>query len=454
MSIVPIARELARRYIVPAGYVDFARRYTNRIFSDYVGDSGGGPTIQSNTRPQMPFQLGSLKRKRSDDHGNSKVHIGSDSSDRKFSVKNNRNSAKSGAMYAGKIGKGSKKFKYTKHVQIQKKNGVNHTVETNGTATGNDTVWIGHSAFPQANIYYQAVKVAYKMLLKRAGIEVVSSDQDIASIPNGSSIEIQFKTSPDGTFSSSSWTYAATIARTMDHFVDWFTNTARSWAFVPEAAFGRMSLVGVNQQVYIDLNTLLIEFHCKSTLKVQNRSYNQTEVEQDDNIEESDAVPLVGKSYGFNGTELKFKKAWIANSTSPNVATADQYTGHVTASEFDQSMKEPPNGYVEFTNCKRVGKIYLNPGELKKSVVSFGKKMYFQTLHTLVGDVPTQSSASTRRKSSRNIGQSVVYCLEKMINTSEVHGIRVAFEINCETSCTGKLKRTYSTVKSFEKVSI
>lgn len=370
--------------------------------------------------------------------------------------KNKLRVSQTGAMAsksAGFFGKGTRKYKRKALVKYSKNNGVNHTIESNNTATGVDTVWIGHHTFPYISLYKQAVKVVFKALLARAGVQVISSTNSFPELFAGAVIRVEYRVTPQANIQTADYTFGAGAA-TMDDFVTWFLGNTRPWSAQPDTQFVRMEFLGAatpqKPTADVVLSNFLVKIAVKSTLKLQNRSKNQLGALPDgnDQTEESDVVPLYGKSYYASGTELKTRKTFIGDTTSSNAVVGEMYAGCVFGVETDNSMKEPPQGYSEFSNVKKVGKAHLDPGQIKTSVLQDTYTMYFNTFQFIYGNDPL-TNAAIRRWRTR--GHLRVFCLEKMINTNENFGIVVAYENNTEISCSGKEKRVYCTVKSFEK---
>lgn len=426
----------------------YARRFGERVFSDYVTPVKGGYRIQSNTSPQGPFQTGSIKRKLSDGHGYSKARRLNNL--KVVSTPGGKNTMlmkKFGATQsksAGKFGKGSRRFKRKRLVRYQKKHGNNHTSEKNGVVTGVDTVWIGHITAPKVQLYKQAVKAIFTRFMNMSGVDVTASNVGFNTIPSGAIISVDYRTRPSASMSTENYTFGAG-ALTMDDFVNWWLSSLRGWSFVQEAEFRAIYWAGASKSTCeLQLNPFLVCFAIKSSLKIQNRSANQ--VDGRDVTTESDVVPLYGKSYSGSGTYVKTRKPWVNNLGTSNQIVGDTYYGVITPSETDVSMKEPPQGFVEFSNVKAVGKAHLDPGYIKTSVLTDTIKMYFSTLHNLLG-----SDGVVATTTNRHIGKFRVFCLEKMINTVETYGITIGYEHNYEISCYGYSKRRFGVVKSFEK---
>lgn len=354
---------------------------------------------------------------------------------------------------------------FGKLASYQNKDGLNHTIEYNGLLTGTNTVWLGHHTFPHFLIYQQAVKLLFKRFMKLCGSEVVATDQILPNF-NGVGIAIEWRATAVST-SVATEIYAVTNSSTMTDFVTWWMNAARPWnviATAPDLQFLRMfidgnsAVTGVRPGSMVDINNFIVRLHAVSSLKMQNRTKNVDGTS--DSTDESDVVPLVGKSYNAKGQELRFKKPTIATTTSsgvPNGIVGDNRFGYLTLADVantDQSMQEPVQGKVEFTNCKSVGKIKMMPGDIHTSKLSYTDSMYFNTIVRMNTPRPAITGLVSYQQ---NRGILRAFCLEKVIDTvapnpMNPYPITVAFEQNYEISAYGYSKRTFSTVKSYEKV--
>jgi len=354
---------------------------------------------------------------------------------------------------SGKFSAASKSFKKKRMVVLQRKNGVNHTAENTGSTIGNDAVWIGHVTFPVSQIYRQAIKTIFTEFMRRSNFDVVAETVSFNSVPDGSVINIDYRVTPVSVALSASFTFGATNdGVTLQAFVTWFTAAARPWAGLKDVVFWKMywtTAVAGAPKCDMVLNTFLVELEVKSTLKIQNRTADADGLDATDDV---DVTPLYGKFYEANGTYLKTRKNNVDNGAAPINISGDPFTGTVVKVDDDSFLKEPPQGKVEFSNCKAVGKAHLEPGEIKTSTLVDNFKMYFSTIHQMVvplTGLPTVPVFNTNSR-ERMMGKLRVFCLEKMLNVGN-QVVNIAYEHNYEISASGRSKRTYGVVKSFER---
>lgn len=392
-----------------------------------------------------------------------------------------KSKSKSGARKSGKstrkTRKSSKKSlkakgrrqKARRMVKYQLKNGINHTVESNfASNTAEDVVWLGHHTFPQNMILKQGVKLLVKDLLQRAGIEVVSADAFLVNFGSGIDIVFEYKNGGNGATAVAAYNITNVASNNLNAIVAWFMDSTRPWwlstnndVYFTRMWMGGNATSGARPAADLNVGNYVCKFHVKNTMKMQNRTKNVDGV--NDNTEESDVVPLVGKHYNCNGTELRLRKQHVGG-LNPGVANGNSVHGdseygfaECSSDDLDNSFKEPPNGFAEFTNCLYTGKVYMYPGYVFTSSLTSSYSMFFNTLYKKVYGytTPTAVPVLLRFTSDRRYGKARMFALEKQINSAPgadtAKWINVAFEINLEISATGYSKRSFSTVKSFQK---
>lgn len=365
-----------------------------------------------------------------------------------------------GRQRVGRVSKGRRGG--SKLLKYQMKGGLNHTSEYNGVVTGSDVVWIGHHTFPAWMLYRQGVKLLFKTFMKLCGTEIVAQDQQIPWVPPGGFVMVvEYRISPVAT--SATVNFPMNDTTTMNDFVNWFTNVARP--FNNNAPSNLQSQIlrvwidpantssGGRPTAMLDVTNLIVKFHTVSTFKMQNRTKNADGV--NDSTDESDVVPCIGKSYQARGNELKLKRPTdsltVSAPASANFVIGDNYYGMMGNSVIvaQNSMQEPPQGKVEFTNCRTVGSVSIGPGDIKISTLKDSESMYFNTLLRL--NYPFISAGSIVPTQKRGVSRT--FCIEKLINTfnATAYPVTIAYEHNFEVSGFAYVKRQFSTIKSFEK---
>lgn len=181
------------------------------------------------------------------------------------------------------------------------------------------------------------------------------------------------------------------------------------------------------RQFSCDLSRASIDIYSKSSLKIQNRTINTAgNIESDD----VDNVPLYGKSYEGSGNFVMYpNKLVVSAASTTNINVAQQFFRPGIA--LEAPMMEPP-GLAAVTRASRVGKVHLDPGQIKTSVLVYRKKFNLNYLLNQISRHGVEASDGTQ-KNFINIGTFRFFHVEKMIQavaTTDVNGIIVAYEID------------------------
>jgi len=141
-----------------------------------------------------------------------------------------------------------------------------------------------------------------------------------------------------------------------------------------------------NLPAIISFQTCKLTITSKSSLKIQNRSLSSNDPEDADADNRNDVsnVPIHGKSYDFimSGTVAKKPRSLgIAAFVPGSIDGLLRFPGSQdTTGEF----KEPPPGSV-FQGCKNQGKVHIQPGSIKTSVLNYTKTFtwasWIRTIH-------------------------------------------------------------------------
>lgn len=371
---------------------------------------------------------------------------------------------------AGFVKKGKSKKKYMKKKLVKYAvQGCNKTIESSKVLTGQDTVWVGHGTFVRDNILRQAVvALFYKMFSE---MDMIRNSIDVTQLITGtgtaSTITVAYRLNPQT--NAGSEVYTAPVGGTsLALLADWFLNAARPWmdnfATNYEAQFTELIFTDVTVRKTFLLDSCTIQIFVKSALKMQNRSQSATAANANDE-EAVDNVPVYGKSYSGKGTTLRAKAQYGATGQDLDL-NIDRQFGVTIGSESLYGRKEPPQP-KDFVNVSHCGKIRMDPGEIKTSVLQDKFAMNFSSLfracaysqNPSVPAVNTTFTLSTPRL--RNLGKFRVFCVEKMISINQnsspntAPAISIAFENNVEISATVKFhKRKGGVIKEFAKYDI
>lgn len=347
----------------------------------------------------------------------------------------------------GVFGSGTRAAKKKAMVKVQKK-GANHTMEVTDQLQAVDCAWIGHVTFTRNVLFREAVICLYAEILRRSGTVVNSVNDETKTMVLNTQIIIEYKLTSIGNYATTPYTFGVGFATATD-FANWFLNVARPWYGAPETEFGRIWIKGPvsSDETYLQINiaNMKCHFQVKSTLKIQNQTVSTSGDDEDD----VNNVPLYGKSYNFNGTQLKQTRPYIGNgggTVQSQDLTANVDFGVVSYVNSNE-LPEPVQGPVEFRGLKAIGKAHLDPGQVKTSILTDSINMYFSTLFkTFMDDAP-----GTSVQRARLHGKGRIFALEKMINVLGSLSILIAYEHNYEVSTSIKIKQPFGLIKSFSK---
>jgi len=165
----------------------------------------------------------------------------------------------------------------------------------------------------------------------------------------------------------------------------------------------------------IDLREEMAYYTGQSTLKIQNRTLNQSGTTTTD---VNDAKPLEGYIYDFKGLPNT-----VQESTGDfKTLSLTVQTKTFGAATLPNNFKEPPSSRL-FTNCLRRNKVYLDPGVIKTLTGSFTGKM---KLLPLLRRINYRGNASSIH--SHTIYPSQMICLEEVINSTDANAVKIGFE--------------------------
>lgn len=177
--------------------------------------------------------------------------------------------------------------------------------------------------------------------------------------------------------------------------------------------------------VDLDMSKAVIEIYSKSSMKVQNRTVNTSGNQQADDV---DNVPMFGKSYYGTGNYIMVQNAGYATVSSQ---TQPPNIDFKSGAGLNSQLREPlPKSMVG--RAKVVGKVHLDPGEIKTSVLVHRKKYSFNSLLRSLAIIGTEGTNTN----FFNIGKFRFIHLEKMLQavaTTDVNAFNVAYEVDCKS---------------------
>lgn len=304
--------------------------------------------------------------------------------------------------------------------------GTTMILEHNATASSTEqTLYIGHNTHTATNIRYEMFLAILKVLFDKMGQNIIDRNQLLSSfnISVGDTFNVDYRTTVNGAPTTRTVTVAAgnTIntliadfgAAARAYFTNGYQSSLLSISFVPTAgsAYG---------PVILELQNMKIKVYGKSTLKLQNRTINSAGADESVDV---DNMPLYGKGYWFKGNTAEEAQA-SSEASDPYILCSNGANGIIgswSASGTDSLPQEPPPA-VYFRNVKYTGKVKIDPGEVKTSVLTSTFFGYInQLLHLL--SVP---DGEQRCK----LGVTRLFAVEKMINSDATRPIIVSYEHN------------------------
>lgn len=362
---------------------------------------------------------------------------------------------------AGYTGPGkSAGFLKTGRLKIKKlsKTGINFTGEYGGSKTDGSLAIIGHSSMPGYHTMRMVYFAVVKQLLRDAGITVTGVGSPYLPFrQHGADTDrfrVYYQDTPGATIGADEFALGSTTDIT--DIVDWLQNVGRSWNDVSansiQATIQRFEYVPISEPAgasgashifsryaMLKADQLVIMVKSKSSFKMQNRSVT-TAGDTEENV---DSVPLNGKSYEGKGSGPQ----WVGREGQPSVEfIAHRVTGIISLNSAE-NLREPPP-YTEFEGVVKGGKIKLDPGELKTSILNDYASHYFNTWLTKTNATTSYLTNSTLSK----IGKYRFFCIEKMLDPDAVGSIKTAFEHNLFMSSQCKKKPVDPTVQVHDAI--
>lgn len=186
----------------------------------------------------------------------------------------------------------------------------------------------------------------------------------------------------------------------------------------------------------IDLTNCSVYISAKSALKMQNRTVE----EAGDDESDVNNVPLYGRSIEGNGAG----PIWKNQKKISSVSFLGDVKGIINVNE-STDMQEPPNP-EEFHRVQKVGKVKIEPGEIRTSVISHAATKMFNTWYRELNQYQMLSESSPETgqlNPDLRIGKYRLFHIEKMLAAGTAY-IKTAFEIqqNFVSRCKVKFPQT------------
>jgi len=352
---------------------------------------------------------------------------------------------------AGFIARGKKRP--SRNVGIIQKNvrlGVSKSFEY-GTvsATTNARIrYIGHSSASVTQMREVFWMAFVKFIALRMGIPFNTWDDEIYHVQTGDSFTLTYNPTPVGSgavFQDES--AACNSASTWRDLATFFNVNIPQ---TKQVRFIRLEFIPgltVNAEPtrlpwkLIRLEYASISIDCKSALKIQNRSVT---VAADNEANDIDNVPLVGRSYEGNGMGPVFRKSkFLANTTGVenNYSFASDKYAVIDGTEYlagspVRELAEPPLP-MQLYSCTASGKVRMQPGDVKTSLIMYHLGGKLDNVWNKLGAFNDPDYSLPKVQGS--FGKYRLYAVEKMVDCiapSAENAIRIGIECQVDVSAT------------------
>jgi len=355
-----------------------------------------------------------------------------------WSGRRNRLKARSGGFI-----KTRKKVSHkTKRARISAR-GVYENIERGIVYSSLHCLYVGHASAPVERLKQVLMYAFVKALAMKIGTVPVDFDDNIAFGVSGDIWRIGIRNSNetaggtsniDFTHTADGVTYRAIASKWLAGFSTGVPAQTQivftSMEFIPVLA---TSLQGAK---VIVLAGAKVQFDCKASLKIQNRT---VQAAGDDEADVNN-VPVYGKSYYGRGNGTNYARY---QGAAINPFVADYYGVLRKESTSTNPLMEPPEAFM-FTDVKKKGKLRIEPGEIKTSNLTSSFTISLAHVPKMLFDAA--SSADVFRRSP--LGDFRFFAIEKMIHVNgDTNNITIALEHNLMIGAQLKLGRTDYTTK-------
>lgn len=330
--------------------------------------------------------------------------------------------------YSGGRFKRAKRVKRNGKMAKMTRNGVQYTFEYGEVLTTTTQFQaIGHCNLPAVKAHANLWRLVLKKLLFKAGVQLEGFDI-VLPLAVGDTIVLTYQIEDDGALLTETYTFAS--GNNLESLTGFFASDARGYYGSNTSAplFKDMQYLPVafnatTRPAFIKLKDAMLDIYSKSSLKIQNRSIQDA----GDDEQSVDNVPLYGKSYEGTGNGT----TWTRSSSTPAVQFhANSSTGVIkqtaTALSFGFSNLGEPPSPVELQGAIKSGKVRIEPGTIKTSVLESNYAVSFQRFmdQTWYIDLPVASNVRC------HIGKYRFMCLEKILDAETGKSITLAIEHN------------------------
>lgn len=299
-------------------------------------------------------------------------------------------------VYAGRFKKPTKKGAKTLENYLTSK-GYHNTVEVYGDISDDHCVYIGHSTYNQNQIASTMAGAFFRKLLNKAGITIANINENIdfnrvsagGSFTEGWRIVYREINPVNGDIFESTYTTIAneTLKTLIGHHplaANFESNMRAVGVYDPyELALycpDRYNNDGTSEYRLVSLMNIqdeVVSVYCMSTMILQNRTKGANSAAGEFDAERVDNQPLRGYLYEFKSGEPRVKgllgqiPAGGDRESTINRIRADAlvFAKPPGGGQLPVEFEEPP-APGKFSNIAKASKIVLQPGQMKKGVIT------------------------------------------------------------------------------------
>jgi len=334
--------------------------------------------------------------------------------------------------------------------------GVTFDLETNGSISDANCVYLGHSSFSPYYLMQCTIQAILRQVFFRAfNWTPASVEEKIpanADLDNSTEFTLIFKSTNMQTAATTTVNYIFGLTES----ISTLSNQAAIQAFFITCSTGlsqkiqSISLVQTSlpksTHVTLDLSTATISYFANSQLKVQNVTTPDTI-----NLESTDVnnVPLVGRMYTlakpYPDTQAlsPLRLNWMNTDTGMITHVAGDLT---SGGRNFNALKEPPSpGF--FSGCRSSMKLRLEPGAIKMSSCRSSRSM---DMHGFLQAISYNNTVSNNVTTL--LGGSKVLALERVISVQGTLPIKLFYENNVSMGVHITFKPSKFTLGSFAQL--
>jgi len=286
--------------------------------------------------------------------------------------------SKSSGFYKGSIGK-ARHFKATSEIVALQK-GFHSVFDTYGRVTDPQAVYIIHGTWKALAIAEVICGSLIRKLFQKAGVQINERTEELplVSISVATGFRLEFTHQNAVNAAGTTVTYDTVDDDTLQTVINNFTGLSAFFinylnnVTVASEPF-RLSLYSSDSATWRIASTLNLaneqmNLFLSSELNMQNRTQGDTAAAGDLTIERTDNQPLICKMYEFNHSDPRLRQ----NGANTDELNTGGQAGIklIRATTLPATFQHRPSPKI-WANCKGTSQFILDPGNLKKTFVSW-----------------------------------------------------------------------------------